>query len=116
MTMEAILWFPLLFFILVSVCDLSIFYMNKARIDKIVAEGVRGYAVGAFDDCDETEDWLEDKVGIIAPNVSVSCSEDGAIATAEVTFPASDVTLTGRTGLLRSMTMKVNRFHLTERL
>lgn len=116
MTMEAVLWFPLMFFILVAVVDLSIFYMNKARLDQIVAAGVRGHAVGALADCAATEDWIETEARIIAPNATATCSENGAIARAVVSFPASDVTITGDTGLLRSMTFRVGWSHLNESL
>lgn len=116
MTMEAILWFPLMFFILVAVCDLSIFYMNKARIDQILSAGVRGHAVGALAECGATKVWLETEVRVIAPNAVASCSESGPIATAVVSYPASDVTLTGDKGLLRAMQMNASRMHLNERL
>ena len=115
MTIEAILWFPLMFFILVTVCDFSIFYMNKARLEAVVGQSIRGYAVGAFEDCAATEDFLTRQASIIAPTAQAVCREDGVILTATLQFPASDVTLSGDKGLLRSVNLSVSRSHLTER-
>ncbi len=115
MTIEAILWFPLFIFLLIAVCDLSIIFMNKARMDRIVLDTQRSYAVGFLADCDAVEDQIERRARIIAPSAVATCTPDASLTTATVQFPANEIALTGTAGLLGNLMMNVRQVHTKER-
>ncbi|MDU8942120.1 pilus assembly protein [Ovoidimarina sediminis] len=112
---EAILWFPLMFFILMMVVDASFVFMNKARIERVVQDGQRWMAVGWIDDCDALEIWIEEAIEDYAPSAVASCSTTLNIATTGVAVPVTDIDISGGIGFLTGMMVNIESIHLSER-
>ena len=112
---EAILWFPLMFFILVMVLDASFLFMNKARIERVVQDGQRWMAVGLITDCDALETWIETRVDPYAPSAVATCTPSKNITTTVVAVPLTDIDLSGGIGFLKSGNLNIESIHFSER-
>lgn len=112
---EAILWFPLMFVILMMVIDASFIFMNKARIERVVQDGQRWMAVGIIADCDALETWIEEAVDDYAPSAVATCTTSNNIATTGVSVPVTDIDISGGVGFLTGASIRVESIHLSER-
>ena len=111
---ETILWFPLFFSLFVLIADLSVLFMNQARIKKIMQDGQRQMAIGVIDDCTELQSWLSTELTPFAPTAQVTCSETLTISNARETASASELALTGASGLFKSLNVDVRMVYHQE--
>lgn len=111
---ESILWFPLFFSLFVMIADLSVLFMNQARIKKIMQDGQRQMAIGVIDDCVDLQTWLSTELTAFSPTAQVTCSETLTISNARVTAPASELALTGASGLFKALSIDVRMVYHQE--
>ena len=117
-TIEFVIW--LLFFLLVFVLilDLSILFMNHARISQLIITANRSYAVGTLRSCDEVQDWLRPRVRQLAPSAEPYCNliiykAPGStvpgvkMAVTEVRAPSGELDVSGASGIIGDMQLRV---------
>lgn len=111
---ESILWFPIFFSLFVMIADLSVLFMNQARIKKIMQDGQRQMAVGVIDDCVDLQTWLSTELSTFAPTAQVACTETTSLSSARVTAAASELALTGASGLFGKLNVDVRMVYYQE--
>ena len=112
---EGILWFPLMVLLLIMVMDASIVFMNKARIERVVQDGQRAFAVGSISDCDALETWIESNLSQLAPSAVAVCVTDLSLTRTRVAIPVDELDLSGGAGFLGGLTVNVESIHMSER-
>jgi hypothetical protein len=113
-TIEAVLWFPVFFLVFVMLIDAATIFMNQARILRVVQDGNRLYAVNFFSSDAAFKSWVETSLDPIAPNAVATPSVSASLVSTTVTVPASDIDLSGVTGLFRGLTFRVQAQQLRE--
>ena len=115
MTLEAVLWVPVILSFTVWTADASVMFMNKARVEKIVLDGQRSLAVGRFADCAELESWVETQTRTIAETATATCVPGKRQARTTVSLSAAEMDLTGSSGFMGDMQLAVQTFQTSER-
>ncbi len=111
---ESILWFPIFFALFVMIADLSVLFMNQARIKKVMQDGQRQMAVGVIDDCADLQTWLSTQLSTFAPSAQIACSESATVSNARVSAAAGDLALTGASGLFGKLNVDVRMIYHQE--
>lgn len=116
MSMEAALWFPVILAVFIFVADAAVLFMNNARIQRIVEDGNRAFAVGQIHSCPELIEWLHTNIRPIAPSAQAGCDSTSVvgIGIARVTIPSSELDLSGATGFLKDMQIRIQTQYLLE--
>lgn len=113
-TIEAVLWFPVFFLFFVMMADAATIFMNQARALRVVQDGNRLYATGFFASDEAFKDWVETQLDPISPSAVVIPAPTAATISTTVRLPASEIDLSGVTGVFKSLTFTVNAQHLRE--
>lgn len=105
---EGVLWLPVMFWLFVLAADVSVLFMNQARIKSVMQEAGRQMAVGSIEECTDLTVWLEGQVRLISPTAWVSdCQETETVSRIRVSAPSGELDLSGSTGLFGGMTVNV---------
>lgn len=113
---EACLWVPFLLSFFFLIMDATFIFSREADAQRIVQDGTRQYVSKAIDSEAELETWLETMMASISPNADATIDFDAStgILVASVDYPAGDTDLTGVTGWLSGVTMRVRSIQLME--
>lgn len=115
-TIEACIWLPFFFTFFILILDATFIFLRQSDAQRIVQDGTRQFVSGAIDTRAELETWLEDTMASVSPNADATTIYDAGtgMLTARVEYPAEDTDLTGATGWLGGLTMRVQSIQLTE--
>lgn len=115
-TMEASLWFPLIMVVVIFVADASMIMMNKARLERVIQDGNRAFAVGLIRTCPELVTWLETNARVIAPSATAQCDTTSilGVSIAQVNVPTNELDLSGATGLIGNQVIAIRSNHALE--
>lgn len=116
-TFEACIWTPFFFIFLMLVVDATMIFSNQGRVHRIVQDANRQFILGQIDTTDDLQTWLEAQLASqrVTPNATATATVDANdILVTTVTYPSADTDLTGATGLLSGLTMRVTNYTLTE--
>lgn len=120
-TVEATLWLPIYTLAIVLILDATFIFKGESRVHSIVQDGMRQYILGAYrgtpDPEEALEDWIEHRLaitGLTARAEAVVVLKPDAGLTATVSYPSGDTDLSGVTGLLGGLTMRVTSHYNTE--
>lgn len=114
-TIEACLWIPFFFAFFILVLDAAFIFLREADAQRIVQDGNRQFVTGAITGETALETWVEAAMTTVSPNADATVSIDAnGVLTTRVTYPAEDSDLTGASGLLGGLTMRVQSVYLTE--
>jgi Flp pilus assembly protein TadG len=113
---EACLWVPFLLLFFFLIMDATFIFSHEADAQRIVQDGTRQYVSKALDSETELETWLETVMASVSPNADATVDYDSStgILVASVEYPAGDTDLTGVTGWLSGVTMRVQSIQLME--
>lgn len=117
-TVEALLWIPFFFWIVMLITDASLAFFAKAEAFRIVQNGNRLYSISA--DVADTEAELEAWVESAYSGQSTRAAADttfpssGTVVQTAMTVPLVDVMLFNVFGASDSWTMTVNSQHYIE--
>lgn len=117
MSMEAALWFPIFFIAFIFVADAAMVFMNNARIQRIMEDGNRAFAVGQIRTCPDLVTWLHTNIRPISPSAQADCDTTTLVGVgiARVTMPSAELDLSGATGFLRNMEIRLQtQYHLED--
>ena len=114
-TIEACLWIPFFFTCFILILDATFIFLREADAQRIVQDGNRQFVTGAITGETALETWVEAAMTTVSPNADATVSIDAnGVLTTRVTYPAEDSDLTGASGLLGGLTMRVQSVYLTE--
>lgn len=94
-TVEAVLWIPLFFFVLVLVMEASLMFSAQTRVMRIVQDTNRGLAIGLFPDSASAEVALRAQVRPISPTATVVSRIESGLAVSTVQMPVADLSSFG---------------------
>ena len=114
-TVEAVLWIPLFFFILMLITDASMAFFSKGEAIRTVQMGNWAFARNPDATVAGTQDWIEQQFAAYAPNaeaITTTDSEHGTVSTT-LQYPAGDVVPFNTLGVLGNWKIAVRaRQHL----
>lgn len=113
-TLDAILWIPFFLIITITVLDVSMVFMNYARVQKFLNDGERAFAVGMVSNCEQMQVMVDGLIQPIAPGAKTQCQPEGYFTTSWVDVQARDLDLSGATSLVPNFTLRVRSVHTTE--
>lgn len=92
-TVEAVLWIPFFFFVLMLITDASLAFYARAQAYRVVEDALRQYSIGKLASEGATDTYIEDRFKSLAPNVNATTSYDTTtrLITTEMDFPARNV-------------------------
>jgi len=97
---ENILWIPVILMIMLAILDASFMFMNYARAQRFVQQGMRSYMTGEFKSCAELESWLNSNLTIFIASANATCAHQGSGAAILASLETRDMDLTGAAGLI----------------
>lgn len=113
-TVEAVLWIPFFFFLLILILDASMIFHNQTTITRILQDANRNLSVGRFDTEAETESFVLTKVGKLSPSATANTNITAGLISTTVSVPMADLTLLGSTSFA-SGNITVVASHLLEK-
>ena len=116
-TIEALLWIPMFFFLIVAILDVSYVYFNRAQALRIVQDVNRAFSIGRYADEDEATAAILAAIQTISPNAEAATVYNNAtgLITTYVNMPASDLMPVGTVpGLGNAFTIGLSAQHYME--
>ncbi|TNC51932.1 hypothetical protein FHG66_03740 [Rubellimicrobium rubrum] len=94
-TVEAVLWLPVFFGLLVMITDASLAFYGRGEAYRVLQNGNRAFATGRLDSPAATKRWIESTMETVAPNASVETkvNADRTIVVSRMSIPVSDLSL-----------------------
>lgn len=114
-TVEMVLWMPVIFAIIYLIADVSLVYHRQSEVLRQIQANNRAFATGRISRSELTSN-LKAAVNGFAPTATVSTDYDSAVRllTTTVSIEAEDMMAGGAFGLLRGKTLDISASHLTE--
>lgn len=113
-TVETVLWLPVYVFFLTFVFDISMIFLNKSQILRLVQDANRAYSVGALRSLDETEARIRAGVAPFGANADVRSTEQDGIVVSRVQLRAGDLSGVGLLRRFANLPVTVSAQHLVE--
>lgn len=115
-TVEACLWIPFFAAFFILILDATFIFLQQADAQRIVQDANRQYISKSIGSLAALESWIETTMTPLSANATATATIDAStgILTTRLEYPAEDTDLTGSTGLLGGLTMRVQAVHLTE--
>ena len=88
-TIEAVVWVPLITYLMTMVADFSFVFYGKANALQLVQDSNRALSVGQVSTTAEVEDLVRKGMGAGAENIVVQTQVDRGIIRTELLVPAS---------------------------
>jgi Flp pilus assembly protein TadG len=114
-TVEAVLWLPFFFGILMLITDVSLAFYAKAQAFRIIQDANRAFSVRRVTDPDDVATAVEGAFATFAPsaNATTAVSSDGVVSTV-MTFPIDEVILFVPLRSFADLTVTVGAQHYVE--
>jgi len=92
-TVEAVIWLPLFFFLIIFVLDASMMFNAQSRALRIVQDTNRALAVGQLAGVDEARAELRARMADLSPSAEVDAVITGNLAQTWVAMPLGEISL-----------------------
>lgn len=113
-TIEAVLWLPILFWVMILVVDVSFIFNGRAEAFRVIQNGNRAYSVGQLTSDEETQSFIQRALSSISPNVAVTTVSENGIISTDVTIPASDLMVIHSMPGLSNLELVIHSQHFVE--
>jgi Flp pilus assembly protein TadG len=114
-TVEAVLWIPLFFFLLILITNSALAFYARGEAFRIVQNGNRAYSAHTLASKEAVEAWIEGAFTRTQNDDAVTTiSADKTIVTTQLTFPIRDVIAFNSLSLPISWTLTVRSQHYVE--
>jgi Flp pilus assembly protein TadG len=90
-TVEAVLWLPFFFAILVLITDVSFAFYAKAQAYRVLENGNRAYSVRTFDTTAEARTWMRNAIAAYSPTATVTVEDSGDLISSSITLRGSEI-------------------------
>lgn len=95
MTVEFVLWMPLMFALLALIADVSLIFYGQSVAVRVVQDANRAYSLGRIADSSALEQQILTTLRQRSPNMRVASTVSNGIVTTEVMMPARDLDAVG---------------------
>ena len=114
-SVEAVLWIPLFFLLLILITNASFAFSARAEAFRIVQNGNRAFSAHAFASKEAVETWVE---GVFArsanDDATTTISADKRTVTTQLSFPVRDVMVLNLISIPSSWRISVSSRHYVE--
>lgn len=121
-TVEAVIWLPIFFFILMLVTDASLAFFSKAQAYRIIESGNRAFSINKDSTPATTQTWIQTQFlnqfkRARSANVTAETKTDPAAGTvsSSLTYRARDVVLFNTLGVMSGWRISVQAQQYVER-
>ncbi len=111
---EFVLIFPLLFAVLCLMVDLAFIFNSRAEVLRVIQDANRNVSIGRLQDTDSAQTYIEQTLAYMTPNAVAQASIVAGVVTTVVTYPASDVMVSGLFTKLLSIDLTKGAQHRVE--
>ena len=91
-TLEAVIWTPIIVFLMSMIADFSFVFYGKANALRLVQDSNRALSVGAVATTSEVEDLVRNGMARVSTNVSVQTTVTSGIIKTVLSLPATEFT------------------------
>lgn len=113
-TIEAVLWLPVFFSLLVLAVDVSMIFHNQARMTRVVQDANRALSVGRLSSIDDVKSQITAAFGDRTDNVDVHSSISNGLISTRLSIPAADLDVIGLFRTISGATVTVIGEHFVE--
>ncbi|EYD75521.1 hypothetical protein Rumeso_02867 [Rubellimicrobium mesophilum DSM 19309] len=114
-TVEAVIWIPFFFFILMLITDASLAFFSRAEAFRIVQNYNRAYSVGDLTKTGDVETRIEGAFTRSKnDDATTTVSADKTVVTTQLSYPIGDVMVFTTLGLPSTWRISVSSEHYVE--
>lgn len=113
-TVEFVLWLPLILAVMGFIADASLAFGTRSTIMRVLQDVNRAVSVGKITDLTEAEQLLTTSIASVAPNATVNTTVVQGVITSVVTVPISDLTSIGIISKFQDFNVTIASQHLSE--
>jgi Flp pilus assembly protein TadG len=113
-TVEVVLWLPVLLFLLAVTADASLIFGTRAQILRVVQDANRAASIGRLRDEDATIKYIKDNIGVYADKATVTTEFVSGVVSSTVVIPSYKLTATGFFSGFAGFNVTVNTQHRLE--
>jgi hypothetical protein len=113
-TVEAVLWIPFFFAVLMLITDVSLSFYARGQAFRIIQDGNRALSVRRFSEPEETEAWIADTYEPLSSGAEVDAVVSGGVVTTTMTIPLAEVQLFNTLSAFTDGSMSVTAEHYLE--
>ena len=116
-TVEAVIWIPFFFFVLMLITDASMAFFSKAEAYRVIESGNRAFATSRFETTSATATWIENQFKTLSASADATTTADPSAGTVSTTlvYPAREVVLFNTLGVLGGWAITVQAQQYVER-
>lgn len=116
-TVEAVLWIPFFFGLLMLITDVSLAFFSRAEAFRLIEIGNRSFSVRPGATTADVETWIEEQFDILSPGAQATTRVDAGtgIVSTILEYPAREVSLFGSLGVMGGWTIRVRAMQYVER-
>lgn len=116
-TVEAVLWIPFFFGLLMLITDVSLAFFSRAEAFRLIEIGNRSFAVDPSAQTPEVEAWIEEQFASLSAGAQATtqASATTGIVSTTLQYPASEVSLFNSLGVMGGWTITVRAQQYVER-
>jgi len=109
-TVEAVIWIPFFFFILMLITDASLAFFARAQAFRAIEDGNRSFSVGSLSDRAATKSFIEARFDSLSPSATATVDYESTsrIITTQLKFPAREVVLFNTLGVMTGWEIEVS--------
>ena len=113
-TVEIVIWLPVLIFMLALMADASLIFGTKAQVLRIVQDANRAASIGRFRTTQETVKYIRDNLGVYANDATVTSVFRSGVVSSTVVIPTKALTATGFFSGMANFNVTINAQHRLE--
>ena len=118
-TIEAVLWLPVFFWLIMIVADASLAFLAKAEAFRILQDGNRLYSVHALKTTAEVEAYVKQRLGslssrAVATSATAKVNTTFDVVQTTLEIPITDVVLFNTLSVMDSWSMSIRAEHYVE--
>jgi Flp pilus assembly protein TadG len=113
-TLEALIWVPIIVYLMTMIADFSFVFYGKAQALRLVQDSNRALSVGHVATTDEVEKLVRTGMSHVSEQLSVTTTVTSGIIKTVLTLPASSFTSVGAVPGLSNVDVTIASQHFLE--
>lgn len=114
MSIEAALWMPIFFFVLMITVDATAAINAKSQALRIIQDANRAYAIGRLTTVTATQDFIRTRLSDISPHATITTTVANGVVSSAVVMPATDLSGLGALPNFANIRIQVNAQQMVE--
>tara|TARA_R100000935_G_scaffold49280_1_gene74511 strand:+ start:1308 stop:1721 length:414 start_codon:yes stop_codon:yes gene_type:complete len=113
-TLEALIWVPIIVYLMTMIADFSFVFYGKAQALRLLQDSNRALSVGHVATTDEVQDLVRTGMSHVSEQISVTTTVTSGIIKTVLTLPASSFTSVGAVPGLSNVDVTIASQHFLE--